>query len=70
MAKATLFSFNVYLRQDGKVELDKQMVKPEEFQKEMDAGVPEFDGAHSIASMLRYFSSVTDEMMDKSGGYI
>ena len=49
MAKATLFSFNVYLRQDGKVELDKQMVKPEEFQKEMDAGVPEFDGAHSIA---------------------
>ena len=69
MAKATLFSFNVYLRQDGKVELDKQMVKPEEFQKEMDAGVPEFDGAHSIASMLRYFSSVTDEMMEKSGGY-
>ena len=36
----------------------------------MDAGVPDYDGAHSIASMLRYFSSVTDEMMDKSGGYI
>jgi len=68
--KATLFSFNVYLRQDGKVELDKQMVKLEDFQKEMDAGVPELDGAHSIASMLRYFSSVTDEMMEKSGGYI
>ena len=68
--KATLSSFNVYLRQDGKVELAKDMVRPEDFQKEMDAGVPEFDGAHSIASMLRYFSSVTDEMMEKSGGYI
>jgi hypothetical protein len=68
--KATLFSFNVYLRQDGKVELAKDMVRPEEFQKEMDAGVPEFDGSHSIASMLRYFSSVTDEMMEKSSGYI
>jgi len=68
--KATLFSFNAYLRQDGKVELVKDMVRPEEFQKEMDAGVPDYDGSHSIASMLRYFSSVTDEMMDKSGGYI
>ena len=36
----------------------------------MDAGVPDYDGSHSIASMLRYFSSVTDEMMEKSGGYI
>ena len=54
--KATLFSFNVYLRQDGKVELAQDMmVKPEEFQKEMDAGVPDYDGSHSIASMLRYF---------------
>ena len=68
--KATLFSFNVYLRQDGKVELDKQLGIPEECQKEKDAGVPEFDWAHSIASMLRYFSSVTDEMMEKSNGYI
>ena len=68
--KANLFSFNVYLRQDGKVELAKDMVRPDEFQREMDAGVPDYDGAHSIASMLRYFSSVTDEMMDKSGGYI
>ena len=68
--KANLFSFNVYLQQDGKIELAKDMVRPDEFQKEMDAGVPDYDGAHSIASMLRYFSSVTDEMMDKSGGYI
>ena len=68
--KATLFSFNVYLRQDGKVELAKDMVRPEEFQKEMDAGVPDYDGAHSIASLLRYVNSVTDEMIDKSRQYV
>jgi len=70
MAKATLFSFSVYLRQDGKLELDKQSVRPDEFQKEMDAGVPDYDGAHSIASLLRYVNSVTDEMIDKSRQYV
>ena len=33
MAKATLFSFNVYLRQDGNIELDKQSVRPDELQR-------------------------------------
>ena len=70
MAKATLFSFSVYLRQDGKLELDKQSVRPDEFQKEMDAGVPDYDGAHSIASLLRYVNSVTDEMIEKSSRYV
>lgn len=68
--KATLFSFNAYLRQDGKVELVKDMVRPEEFQKEMDAGVPDYDGAHSIASLLRYVNSVTDEVIEKSSSYV
>ena len=38
--KANLFSFNVYLRQDGRIELAKDMIRPDEFQKEMDAGCP------------------------------
>ena len=58
--KANLFSFHVYLRQDGHIEL----------QKEMDAGVPDYDGAHSIASLLRYVNSMTDEMIDKSRQYV
>jgi hypothetical protein len=68
--KANLFAFNIYLRQDGKVELEKQSVRPDELQKEMDAGVPDYDGAHSIASLLRYVNSVTDEMIEKSSSYV
>ena len=68
--KATLFSFHMYLRQDGNIELDKQSVRPDELQKEMDAGVPDYDGAHSIASLLRYVNSMTDEMIDKSSSYV
>jgi len=68
--KATLFSFNVYLRQDGNVEIDKQSVRPDDLQKEMDAGMPTYDGAHSIASLLRYVNSVTDEMIEKSSSYV
>ena len=68
--KANLFAFNIYLRQDGKVELEKQSVRPDELQKEMDAGVPDYDGAHSIASRLRYVNSVTDEMIEKSSSYV
>ena len=68
--KANLFAFNIYLRQDGKVELEKQSVRPDELQKEMDAGVPDYDGAHSIASLLRYVNSVTDDMIEKSSSYV
>ena len=68
--KANLFSFNVYLRQDGNIELNKQSVRPDELQKEMDAGVPDYDGAHSIASLLRYVNSVTDEIIEKSSSYV
>jgi|TARA_R100000388_G_scaffold35664_1_gene27805 hypothetical protein len=68
--KANLFSFNVYLRQDGNIELNKQSVRPDELQKEMDAGVPNYDGAHSIASLLRYVNSVTDEIIEKSSSYV
>ena len=68
--KANLFSFHVYLRQDGNIELKKESVRPDELQKEMDAGVPDYDGAHSIASLLRYVNSVTDEMIEKSSSYV
>ena len=31
--KANLFSFHVYLRQDGNIELQKESVRPDELQK-------------------------------------
>jgi len=36
----------------------------------MNKGMPEYDGAHSIASLLRYLRSMGDEMMEKSRTYI
>ena len=68
--KANLFSFHVYLRQDGNIELQKESVRPDELQKEMDAGAPDYDGAHAIASLLRNVNSVTDEMIDMSRQYV
>ena len=68
--KANLFQFTAYLNQDGNVELVWDSVSPEEFESTMNKGMPEYEGAHSIASLLRYLQSMGDEMMDKSSRYI
>jgi len=68
--KANLFSFNAYFNQDGNIELIWDGVKPEEFEAVMNEGMPEYDGSHSIASLLRYLRSMADEMMEKSNRYI
>ena len=68
--KANLFEFKAYLKQDGNVELNWEGVSPEAFEHAMSKGMPEYDGAHSIASLLRYLRSMGDEMMDKSRKYI
>lgn len=70
MSKAQLFSLTAHLRQDGNVEINKESVRPDDFQKEMDAGVPEYEGTHSIASLLRYLNTSADEIIEKSGRYI
>jgi hypothetical protein len=70
MSKAQLFSLTAHLRQDGNVEINKESVRPDDFQKEMDAGVPEYEGTHSIASLLRYLNISADEIIEKSGRYI
>tara|TARA_R100001082_G_C4289036_1_gene127348 strand:- start:281 stop:496 length:216 start_codon:yes stop_codon:yes gene_type:complete len=68
--KASLFKFEANLLSTGKVELLCESVKPEEFEETMNKGLPEYDGAHSIASLLRYLSSWANEAMDKSARYI
>ena len=68
--KANLFQFTAYLNQDGNVELVWDGVPPSEFESAMNKGMPEYEGAHSIASLLRYLRSMGDEMMEKSRIYI
>ena len=42
-----------------------QLLTAEEFEKEINTNIQDYEGSHSVASMLRYFRSVADEMIDK-----
>ena len=68
--EANLFTFQANLKQNGTIELIWEGVKPEEFESTMVNGLPEWDGSHSTASLLRYLRSMADEMMEKSRNYI
>lgn len=68
--KANLFQFTAYLKQDGNVELGYDGVPPNVFESTMNKGMPEYEGAHSIASLLRYLRSNADEVMEKSRQFI
>jgi len=32
--------------------------------------MPEYEGSHSVASLLRYLKTMTDEIMQKSSSYL
>lgn len=68
--RAELFKFTAHMNDRGNVELDMDAVNPEEFVKAMEAGMPSFDCAFQIASLVRYLKSMGDEMIDKSGRYL
>ncbi len=68
--KANLFQFTVYLKQDGNIEINMDGVQPEQLEAVINTGMPQYDGAHSIASLLRYIRSMGNEMLDKSRNYI
>ena len=68
--KANLFQFTAYLKQDGNIELNMDGVTPEDLESVMNSGMPEYEGSHSIASLLRYLRSMGNEMLDKSRQYI
>jgi hypothetical protein len=68
--KANLFQFTAYLKQDGNIELNMDGVTPEDLESVMNSGMPEYEGAHSLASLLRYLRSMGNEMLDKSRQYI
>jgi hypothetical protein len=58
------------MKQDGNVELGYDGVPPDLFESTMNKGMPEYEGAHSIASLLRYLRSNADDVMEKSRQFI
>jgi hypothetical protein len=68
--KAKLFSLEANLLQNGNVEMQYDSVDPEEFENTMNKGMPDYEGSHSIASLIRYLKSIAEEAMDKSRKYI
>jgi len=68
--KANLFQFTAYLKQDGNIEINMDSIPPDVIEATINSGMPEYEGAHSIASLLRYLRSMGDEMLEKSRNYI
>tara|TARA_R110000803_G_scaffold44687_1_gene94499 strand:- start:294 stop:509 length:216 start_codon:yes stop_codon:yes gene_type:complete len=68
--KAKLFSLEANLLQNGNVELEWDSVDPDLFEKTMNQGMPEYEGSHSVTSLVRYLRTVGDEVMEKSRTYV
>ena len=68
--KAQLFKLEANLLTNGNVELLYDSVRPEDFERTMNEGMPEYEGSHSIASLLRYLRTIADEAMQKSSTYL
>ena len=68
--KAQLFKLEANLLTNGSVELLYDSVRPEDFERTMNKEKPEYEGSHSVASLLRYLRTVADEAMQKSSTYL
>jgi len=68
--KAQLFKLEANLLTNGSVELLYDSVRPEDFERTMNKEMPEYEGSHSVASLLRYLRTVADEAMQKSSTYL
>ena len=68
--RAELFKFTANMNDRGNIELDMDVVNPDEFTKIMEAGMPSFENTLEVASLIRYLQSMGNEMMDKSRRYL
>ena len=68
--KAKLFSLEANLLNNGNVGLVWDGVNPDEVEREMNLGMPLYEGSHSVASLIRYLRTVGDEVMEKSRRYV
>ena len=69
-SKATLFNLQVFLNENGDIELETQSVDPEVFIKTMEAGMPSYEATYKVASLIRYLKSINDEIYERSGRYV
>ena len=69
-SKATLFNLQVFLNENGDIELETQSVDPEVFIQTMEAGMPSYEATYKVASLIRYLKSMNDEIFEKSGRYV
>ena len=69
-SKATLFNLQVFLNENGDIELETQSVDPNEFIQVMEAGMPAYEATYQVASFMRYLKSINDEIYDKSRFYL
>jgi|TARA_E500000318_G_scaffold76513_1_gene71123 hypothetical protein len=69
-SKATLFNLQVFLNENGDIELETQSVDPDTFIKTMEAGMPSYEATYKVASLIRYLKSINDEVYDKSRFYL
>ncbi len=67
---ANLFRLELNLLRDGNIEITCDSVRPEDFERSMNQGMPEYEGSHSVASLIRYLRSVGDEAVEKSKLYV
>jgi acylphosphatase len=67
---ANLFRFEANLLRDGNIELIMNSPDEREVENLLASGVPEYDGAHAVASVMRYLKTMGNEMMDKSRNFI
>lgn len=68
--KAQLFRLEANLLTNGNVEILYDSVRPEDFERTMNQGMPEYEGSHSVASLVRYLRTMADEAMQKSSSYL
>jgi hypothetical protein len=68
--RAELFKFTANMNDRGNIELDMDVVNPDEFTKVMEQGMPSFENTFEVASLIRYLQSMGNEMMDKSRRYL
>ena len=68
--KARLFLLEAYLNKDGNVELNYEAVKPEDLERELNTGLPMYDGTSQVAALLRFMRKMGDEIMDGSRNYV
>ena len=68
--KAKLFSLEVFLNEEGNVEMNYEAVTPDDLERELKTGVPMYSGTSQVGSLLRYLWKSADDIMSGSRNYI